>query len=148
MSIAKELKIKKVPVVYIEIPDIEKEKELNIRLNKNLGDWDWDLLADFGENLLSDIGFSSEELDRVFDIDESPEIFDLQKELAKLDIKKIETKKEDMYQLGRHKLKCGDSTAEKDVLELMETEKPDGNLRVRLVRRLEKAISLLKSEKI
>lgn len=50
-----------VPVVYVDIPDLEKEKELNIRLNKNTGEFDWDLLAKFDETLLSDIGFSSDE---------------------------------------------------------------------------------------
>ena len=45
--------IKKVPVVYISIPNIEKEKELNIRLNKNTGEFNWDLLADFDEAFLA-----------------------------------------------------------------------------------------------
>src|SRR6185295_369710 len=42
---AKEVGMEIVPVVYVNIPDIEKEKELNIRLNKNTGEFDWDLLA-------------------------------------------------------------------------------------------------------
>lgn len=122
LAIAKELGIKKVPVVHVNILDIEKEKELNIRLNKNLGDWDWDLLANFDENFLSDIGFSSEDLDEVFGIDETPEEFDLAKELQKLNIQKIEIQKGDVYQLGTHRLMCGDST-EKDILKLMNGEK-------------------------
>ncbi|MDD5527548.1 MAG: ParB N-terminal domain-containing protein [Patescibacteria group bacterium] len=89
LFIAKELGYVKVPVVYICIDDLEKEKELNIRLNKNLGEFDWDMLADFGNSLLTDIGFSSEELDNIFGIDESPEMFNLDKELKKLNIKKI-----------------------------------------------------------
>ncbi len=122
-SIAKELKIEKVPVVYLDITDIEKEKELNIRLNKNIGEFDWDLLEKFTEEFLSDVGFSSEELDEIFKVEENPEIFDLEKELKKLDIKKIETQKGDVYQLGPHKLMCGDSTIEKDILKLMSGEK-------------------------
>jgi len=47
LSIFKKLGIKTVPVVYINIPELEKEKELNIRLNKNTGEFDWDLLATF-----------------------------------------------------------------------------------------------------
>src|SRR6266404_4705243 len=35
LSVLKELGYTEVPVVYINIPDLEKEKELNIRLNKN-----------------------------------------------------------------------------------------------------------------
>lgn len=125
LAVARELGYETVPVVYLDIPDIEKEKELNLRLNKNTGEFDWDLLADFGEGFLQDIGFSSEELDEAFGLDDSPEVFDLQKELEKLDIKNIEIKKGDVWQLGPHKLCCGDSTIETDVLKLMNGEKAD-----------------------
>ena len=125
LHIAKLLNYNTVPVVYLNIPDIEKEKELNLRLNKNTGDWDYRLLAEFDESFLDLVGFSSEELDEVFQIDETPEEFDLEKELAKLDIDKIETKKGDVYQLGESKLMCGDSTIEKDILKLMNGEKAD-----------------------
>ena len=33
----KELGYKEIPVVFVNIPDIEKEKELNLRLNRNTG---------------------------------------------------------------------------------------------------------------
>ena len=52
-------------------------------------------------------------------------IFDLAKELAKLNIQKIETQKGDICQLGNHRLMCGDSTIEKDILKLMDGEKTD-----------------------
>ncbi|MGB2762125.1 MAG: DNA methyltransferase [Minisyncoccales bacterium] len=123
---AKELKFKEIPVVYVNISDIEREKELNIRLNKNTGDWDWNLLANFDEDFLSGIGFNSEELDEVFGIDENPEIFDLQKELRKLGIQKIDIKKGDVYKVGPFvKIMCGDSTIENDVFKLMGKEKAD-----------------------
>jgi len=124
-TVTKKLGIKTVPIVYVNIPDIEKEKELNIRLNKNVGAFDWDLLAAFGENFLADIGFNSEELDQVFQIDETPEMFDLVKELAKLNIQKIQIQKGNIWRLGNHRMMCGDSTIEKDVLKLMGGEKAD-----------------------
>ncbi len=124
LKIAKDLGFKEVPVVFVNIPDLEKEKELNLRLNKNTGEWDFDLLAEFDETFLSDIGFSSEELDAIFDI-EILEQFDLKKELEKLDIKKIKFQKRNVYQLGNHRLMCGDSTVEKDVLKLMDSQKAD-----------------------
>ncbi len=123
LKVAKDLGFKEIPVVYIDIPDLEKEKELNLRLNKNVGDWDWNLLAEFGEIVLADIGFSSEQLDEIFDIEDTPEQFDLQKELEKLDIKQIEIQKGDIWQLGDSKLMCGDSTVEEDILKLMSGEK-------------------------
>lgn len=126
LKIAKDLEYKEVPVVYVNIPDIKKEKELNLRLNKNTGEFDFKLLADFDENFLSDVGFSSEELDSIFDWDdENPEIFDLEKELKKLNITKVTAKKGDLYQLGLHRLLIGDSTIEKDMLRLMSSEKAD-----------------------
>jgi len=122
---AKELGINTVPVVYLNIPDIERERELNIRLNRNLGEFDWNLLSKFNEDFLSDVGFSSEELDEIFKMDETPEEFDLAKELAKLNIQKIEIKKRDIYKLGSNRMMCGDSTIEADVLKLMNGEKVD-----------------------
>jgi DNA modification methylase len=126
LKVAKALGYKEVPVVYITIPDEAKEKELNIRLNKNLGDWDYDLLAKFDESLLSDIGFSSVELDDVFNLDfDNPEQFDLEKELKKLDITNINVQKGEVYKLGDNRLMIGDSTVESDINNLMGGETAD-----------------------
>jgi DNA modification methylase len=125
LSVIKELGIKEVPVVYINIPDIEKEKELNIRLNKNVGEWNWDLLATFDETFLSTAGFSSEDLDEIFALEDTPEQFDLEKELKKLKIDTIDIKKGDKYDLGGSVMMCGDSTIETDMLKLMSGEKAD-----------------------
>jgi hypothetical protein len=38
-------------------------KEANLRENKNLGGWDWDMLANEDEELLLDVGFTEEELE-------------------------------------------------------------------------------------
>jgi DNA modification methylase len=123
LKIAKDLGYKEVPVVYLNIPDEAKEKELNLRLNRNLGDWDYTLLAEFDQSVLVDVGFSSEELDDIFDLEmDEPEQFDLQKELDKLDIKSIEVQKGDVYKLGDSRLMCGDSTVQADMQKLMRGE--------------------------
>ena len=122
-EVAKELGHETVPVVFVDIPDLDKEKELNLRLNKNTGEFDWNLLAKFDESLLSEIGFSSDELDSIFDLDIEPEKFDLEKELQKLNITNINTKKGDIYALGDSRLMCGDSTIENNMLALMNGEK-------------------------
>ena len=123
LKVAQDLGFKTVPAVYLNIPDLAKEKELNLRLNKNTGEWNWSLLAKFNESVLSDIGFSSEELDDIFDLDLEPEKFDLQKELKKLNINKVEIQKGQVWQLGEHKLMCGDSTIVQDIVKLMGKEK-------------------------
>lgn len=123
LKVAKDLGIKEVPVVYLDIPDEAKEKELNIRLNKNLGDWDYELLAEFDESLLADIGFDSEELDEIFDMTtEDEDTFDIEKELKKIGIDGITVEKGDVYRLGESRLMCGDSTIESDFDKLMGEE--------------------------
>lgn len=122
LKVAKDLGYAEIPVVYINIPDINKEKELNLRLNKNLGDWDWNLLTNFDESFLSDVGFDSEELDDIFG-EKTEQIFDLEKELKKLNINEISVQKGDVYDLDGSRLMCGDSTVETDILKLMKGHK-------------------------
>jgi len=62
LKIAQELNIKEIPCVEVELTPA-KERELNIRLNKNSGEWDYDALAnnfDVGE--LTEWGFTDENL--------------------------------------------------------------------------------------
>lgn len=111
-EIHKKLNRETIPVVYVNIPDLKKEQELNIRLNKNLGHWDFDMLANFDEELLKMSGFESEELDKIFHNqigeDNPPAIADE----AVSEIGQI-------YQLGRHRLMCGDATKIEDVDKLL-----------------------------
>ncbi|MEY4602585.1 MAG: hypothetical protein RL292_526 [Candidatus Parcubacteria bacterium] len=125
LKVAKELGFTEMPVVYLNISDLEKEKELNLRLNKNVGEFDFSLLKDFPEEFLSGIGFSTSELDEIFDIDPTPEIFDLQKELDSMNIKSIKVQKGDKYEIDGSVLMCGDSTIEADMLKLMDGVQAD-----------------------
>lgn len=65
VAVAKKLGIKKVPVVYVDISDLDEEKELNLRLNKNSGGWDWSMLADMDEALLRAVGFENRDLKKL-----------------------------------------------------------------------------------
>ncbi len=126
LKVAKDLGYTQVPVVYVSIADEAKEKELNLRLNKNQGEWDYDLLAQFDQSFLQDVGFSSIELDDIFNLDiDTPEEFNLQKELEKLDIAQVSVQKGDVYQLGNSRLMCGDSTLPADFALLMNGEQAD-----------------------
>ena len=125
LEVMKELGYEQVPVVYVDIPDLEREKELNLRLNKNQGEFDLKLLAEFDETLLASVGFDSIELDDIFAGEQTEEQFDLAKELERLDIKEISVRKGDLYDLDGSRLRCGDSTVEADVLDLMGEDKAD-----------------------
>ncbi|MBP6989317.1 DNA modification methylase [Candidatus Shapirobacteria bacterium] len=125
LEVAKKMGIPLAPVVYVDIPDIEKEKELNLRLNKNTGEFDFKLLAEFDQKFLDSVGFTSEELDEIFDVETTPENFDIDKELKKVGIDNISTKTGDIWLLGDSRLMVGDSTKEEDILNLMGNEKAD-----------------------
>jgi ParB-like chromosome segregation protein Spo0J len=62
LKICKELKHTEIDCVVLDLSK-EDERELNIRLNKNTGDWDFDLLSNFDIDELVDWGFKHIELD-------------------------------------------------------------------------------------
>jgi DNA modification methylase len=107
--------ITEVECVVVELPE-DKEKALNIALNKISGEWDKDKLAlliadlqgaDFDVSLT---GFDHAELDDLFKDSIKGGIhdddFDVDAELKEPPI----TKLGDLWTLGRHRLVCGDST--------------------------------------
>ena len=110
--------------VDVRVPDRaltdDEERELNLRLNKNTGEWNLDLLKDFDKDLLADVGFTSAELDAIFPI-EASEQDDVVPEPPEEPI----TQRGDIWQLGRHRVMCGDSTLVDDVERLMDGGKAD-----------------------
>ena len=111
--------------VVVEM-DAEKEKALNVALNKISGDWDKDKLtlliadlqgADFDVSLT---GFDPGEIDELFKDSLKDGIkdddFDVDAELQKPAL----TKPGDVWLLGRHRLVCGDSTKAETFTALMD----------------------------
>ena len=86
-KVAKEIGIERVPVVYLNLT-LEEEKELNVRLNKNVGEWDFEVLKkEFDNEDLIDWGFSESDIKLGFE-----EIEKLSEEATTED-KKIQEKK-------------------------------------------------------
>ena len=114
-------------VIDVRVPDRNMSKEeieeYNVRSNKNTADWDNGMLAGFDEELLKNIGFSNDELSRIYDADVQEDGFDVDAEYAK--ITEAETKLGDMYEIGNHRLLCGDSTKHDHVARLMGGSKAD-----------------------
>lgn len=123
LKVATLLGFKEVPVVYLNIPEIEREKELNLRLNKNLGNWDEELLKLFDTNLLLDVGFTPDDLNFLFDdlLEVTDDDFNVVEELAK--ITEPVSRLGDLFQLGPHRLFCGNSLNTENVKKLMGEEK-------------------------
>ncbi len=107
---AGELGYKNVPAIFVVVNDKEREREIVIRLNKNVGSWDFERLKSFDVDFLVDVGFDPSELAGFWDgaLETEDDGFDVEKELEK--IKEPKAKAGDLYRLGEHRLIVGDST--------------------------------------
>jgi DNA modification methylase len=116
---------KEVEVSVVDIPP-EKEKALNLALNKVQGGWDYEKLASLLNELSQlpdfDIGITG------FDLDEISQIFDRATQFQGDDfdfetsvnsIEKPVTQRGDLLELGPHRLLCGDAGDPKDLERLM-----------------------------
>ena len=130
LLVARRLGFKTVPVIYVDLSD-EQARLLNLALNKVSGDWDKELLA----RLLADLqdapdvdialsGFEDDEIKKLLktldarDRRGREETFDV---AAALEAAKRDSGVErgDVWQLGDHRIMCGDSTDASDVAHLM-----------------------------
>ncbi|CAK7037292.1 site-specific DNA-methyltransferase [Tissierella sp.] len=128
LKVLKDLGFTEVDCVVIEI-DKTKEKALNIALNKISGEWNIELLKDLIDDLkesnfdIEFTGFEPPELDELFselhDNDVKEDDFDVDEALKEPAVSKLG----DIWLLGRHRLVCGDSTAEETYRVLMNGKK-------------------------
>lgn len=118
-SIAKDLGIEEVPIVTVDIPDPKVERELSLRLNSAVGDWDYEILKEFDISLLLDVGFDDSTLSAIWDnaLAVDDDHFEVEKELER--ITEPVTRPGDLYQLGSNALICGDGTDPKVVARLV-----------------------------
>lgn len=130
LKVLKELGYTEIECNVVDL-DKDKEKALNIALNKITGEWDStkleELLAELKEtNIDMDMtGFSFDEVDNMLkDITGSKEDdFDLEQALN--EIEEPISKPGDVWILGRHRLMCGNSTQKEDVIHLMNKQDAD-----------------------
>lgn len=119
---AKSLGWKIFPCVFVDLPE-PKERELNIRLNKNTGEFDMALLGEFfQESDLLDWGFEKDELGNLFN--ETVDGLTDSDAVPEAPAEPI-TVLGDIWLLGGHRLMCGDSTSIDAVEKLMNGQKAD-----------------------
>lgn len=126
---AKKNKMKDVPVhILPEGLSIEKLKEIVIKDNGSFGDWDVDMLANEWDDLPLkdwgvDVAWDAVHLEEVA----PQERAEVEEDDFDVENEHIETrcKRGDIWQLGDHRLMCGDSTSKEDVVRLMGGAKAD-----------------------
>lgn len=120
-QVAKKMGMDSVPVFYVTIADLDREKELNIRLNKNQGEFDWDLLQrHFTIDGLTNWGFDMKQINLNFEFPTTGPSADTIPETPE----KVRACKGEVYTLGRHRVACGDSTVATDVDKALQGRKP------------------------
>lgn len=115
----KEAGIKEIPVIITDLPE-DKQREFLIKDNTSGGEWDWDMLAnewdtdelqEWGLDLpsfdIEDVGTAKEDNYEVPDTIETDIVLG------------------DLFEIGPHRLLCGDSTDSNAVAKLMNGEKAD-----------------------
>ena len=134
-----------VDVVYVHLEDINKEKACNVALNKISGDWDNDKLKVVLEEIeLSPIdvsltGFDEIELTKMeikepTETNEETSYFDVEEDNYQDENIEVTVEDGDLYQLGNHRLYCGDATKQesysmltnKKEIDLVFTDPPYG----------------------
>ena len=113
----KKLGYKEIECVIVDLNEAD-EKELNIRLNANTGSWDWDELANnWDSELLSDWGLEIPGFE--------PKILEAEEDDFEAPEGGIETDivLGDLFEIGEHRLLCGDSTDSDQVAKLMNGQK-------------------------
>lgn len=117
-----DLGIKQAPCKIIPAgTDVEKLKAYVIKDNAGFGDWDWDDLAnEWGDEPLQDWGvdvWEAEDEEQA----EQPETTEVEEDDfdEEKDTIVCRCKRGDVWQLGSHRVMCGDSTSEEDVQKLM-----------------------------
>jgi len=117
----KELGMKEVPEAWVKYADLtpEEEREFIIKDNVGFGEWDWSMIANewdveqLEEWGLDVPGFPETELEAEEDDYEIPEEI------------KTDIVLGDLFEIGPHRLLCGDSTDSDSVSRLMNGEKAD-----------------------
>ncbi|MCO5422497.1 site-specific DNA-methyltransferase [Enterococcus faecalis] len=134
VAVARELGLfNEIEVSVVNLP-LNKEKALNVALNKISGQWDEEklyfLLNELDDEAVSLTGFDTEEVDSLLDSFNYEE--DIEKPIIEDDFQvnefienqpEAKTKMGQLWKLGNHYLLCGDATKAADVEKLLQGKK-------------------------
>ena len=116
---AKEIGMKTIPVMHAKDLTPEQEREFIIKDNVGFGEWDWETLANEWESeKLEDWGVDLPDMD-VKALDAEEDDYEIPEEI------KTDIVPGDLFEIGPHRLLCGDSTNEEHIKKLTQDDKID-----------------------
>ena len=119
LKACKEAGLKQVPVILAEDLTEEQQKQFIIKDNVGFGEWDWeDLANNWNAEELSEWGLDIPDF-KVQEVEAQEDDYEIPEEL------KTDIVLGDLFEIGEHRLLCGDSTDSEQVAKLMNGQKAD-----------------------
>lgn len=115
-----EIGLKEIPIIKAENLTEDQQREFLIKDNVGFGEWDWDALAnDWDADELKDWGMD-------LPGDFNPEVLEAEEDDFEVnDAIETDIVLGDLFEIGEHRLLCGDSTDSDAVARLMDGQKAD-----------------------
>ena len=120
LKACKEAGLKEIPIIKASDLTEEQQREFIIKDNVGFGEWDWDILAnEWDTDLLEEWGLDGFPFGTEEELEAEEDDFDTTPPEEPI------TVLGDLYEIGEHRLLCGDSTDSDQVAKLMNGSKAD-----------------------
>lgn len=120
LKACKEAGLKEVPIIHADNLTEEQQREFIIKDNVSGGEWDWELLEnEWDTELLDEWGLDLPENETIEVLEAEEDNYEIPDEIT------TDIVLGDLFEIGEHRLLCGDSTDSDQVAKLMNGEKAD-----------------------
>jgi hypothetical protein len=120
LKACKEAGLKEVPVIFAHDLTEEEQKQFIIKDNVGFGEWDWDMIAnEWDSEEVEEWGLDIPEFSIKEELEAEEDDYEMPDEVQ------TDIVLGDLFEIGEHRLLCGDSTCSDTVAKLMNGEKAD-----------------------
>lgn len=120
LKACKEAGLKEVPVIFAHDLTDEEQKQFIIKDNVGFGEWDWDMIAnEWDAEEVEEWGLDIPEFSIKEELEAEEDDYEMPDELQ------TDIVLGDLFEIGEHRLLCGDSTCSDTVAKLMNGEMAD-----------------------
>jgi len=120
LKACKEAGLKEVPVIFAHDLTEEEQKQFIIKDNVGFGEWDWDMIAnEWDAEEVEEWGLDIPEFSIKEELEAEEDDYEMPDELQ------TDIVLGDLFEIGEHRLLCGDSTCSDTVAKLMNGQKAD-----------------------
>jgi site-specific DNA-methyltransferase (adenine-specific) len=120
LKACKEAGLKEVPVIFADDLTDEEQKQFIIKDNVGFGEWDWDMIAnEWDAEQVEEWGLDIPEFSIKEELEAEEDDYEMPDEVQ------TDIVLGDLFQIGDHRLLCGDSTDSDQLAKLMNGEKAD-----------------------